>query len=218
MTEWLWLGTTMTPFQIASSAVILAGVAVAMAPEHGSAIPRGHRVAGIIFAVIAALGQAWGAVVSRYGFRLDDAAGFHLDGVTAAYQRLWGGVVVITLLVVAQHLVSRHGRPGTGKRPDWRGGLPWIIGNALAGPTLGVSCYQWALHVAPSAVVLPIVATTPLVVMLLAFGFEKMRPSPPDARRVALAVGRRGRPGAEHVLASAPRHLADPGRKYIFIA
>lgn len=188
VTEWLWLGTTMTPFQIASSAVILVGVAVAMAPEHGSTIPRGHRVAGIVFAVIAALGQAWGAVVSRYGFRLDDAAGFHLDGVTAAYQRLWGGVVVITLLVVAQHLISRKRPLGDRKRPDWRGGLPWVIGNALAGPTLGVSCYQWALHVAPSAVVLPIVATTPLVVMLLAFGFEKIRPSLRTLVGSALAV------------------------------
>jgi drug/metabolite transporter (DMT)-like permease len=177
VTEWLWLGTTMTPFQIASSAVTLVGVAVAMAPERESAIPRGHRVAGTIFALIAALGQAWGAVVSRYGFRLDDAAKFHLDGVTAAYQRLWGGVAVITLLVLVQHLLSRRRAIADRKRPDWRGGLPWVIGNALAGPTLGVSCYQWALHVAPSAVVLPIVATTPLVVMLLAFGFDKVRPS-----------------------------------------
>jgi drug/metabolite transporter (DMT)-like permease len=177
VTEWLWLGTTMTPFQIASSAVILVGVAMAMAPEHGSTVPRGHRVAGTIFALIAALGQAWGAVVSSYGFRVDDAAHLHLDGATAAYQRLWGGVAVITLLVLVQHLLSRRRPIGDRKRPDWRGGLPWVIGNALAGPTLGVSCYQWALHVASSAVVLSIVATTPLVVMLLAFGFEQSLPS-----------------------------------------
>ncbi len=55
--------------------------------------------------------------------------------------------------------------------------MPWIVGNALAGPALGVTCYQWALHVAPSAIVLSIVATTPLAVMLLAFAFEKTRPT-----------------------------------------
>jgi len=177
VTEWLWLGTTMTPLQIASSAVILVGVALAMAPERESVIPRGHRVAGTIFALIAAVGQAWGAVISRYGFRCDDAAGLHLDGVTAAYQRLWGGVFFISLLVFLQHLLARRRAAADRTPSDWRGGMPWVVGNALAGPTLGVSCYQWALHVAPSAVVLPIVATTPLAVTILVFLFEGVRPT-----------------------------------------
>src|SRR6201985_649113 len=33
ITEWLWLGTEMSHLQLASSAVILVGVAMAMAPE-----------------------------------------------------------------------------------------------------------------------------------------------------------------------------------------
>jgi drug/metabolite transporter (DMT)-like permease len=35
-----------------------------------------------------------------------------------------------------------------------------------------VTCYQWALSAAPTAIVLPIVATTPLVVMPFAHVLE----------------------------------------------
>ena len=180
-TEYFCLGTRLTPLQLAGSAVILVGVALAMAPEQESTIPRGHRLAGIAFAVVAAFGQAWGAVSSRYGFKLDDAAGLHVDGMTAAYQRLWGGVITITLLVWIMRLAARSfGRRHETAPRQWKRAWPWIVGNAVAGPTLGVSCYQWALHVAPSAVVLPIVAATPLVVLILVrtFGMEGKSPSP----------------------------------------
>ena len=187
-TEYLCLGTTLTPLQLGSSAVILLGVALAMAPERESAIPRGHRGAGIAFAVVAAFGQAWGAVSSRYGFKLDDAAGLHVDGVTAAYQRLWGGVVTIALLVWIMRLAARWPGRRPKATPQWKRAWPWIVGNAVAGPTLGVSCYQWALHGTPSAVVLPIVAATPLVVLVLAFGFERTRPSPRALAGSVLAV------------------------------
>lgn len=65
VTEWLWLGISISPLQIGGSAVIMAGVALAIAPEHESVIPRGHRLPGLAFAIIGAFGQAWGAVVSR---------------------------------------------------------------------------------------------------------------------------------------------------------
>jgi drug/metabolite transporter (DMT)-like permease len=189
VTERLWLGTVMTPWQIASSAVILTGVAIAMIPERESAIPRGHRVAGTVFAVIAAFGQAWGAVVSREGFRIDQNAGLLVDGGTAAYQRLLGGVVTIGLLVWVTRLVSRwRTRPENPPLREWKKAAPWIVGNALAGPALGVSCYQWALRVAPSSIVMSIVATTPLVVWALAFAFEKTRPSRRVMAGSALAV------------------------------
>ena len=177
ITEWVWLGTGMSLIQMACSAMILVGVALAMAPEHGSDIPAGHRVAGTIFGVVAAAGQAWGAVISRYAFQRADVMGFHLDGITAAYQRLWGGAVSICVLLLIRHLTRQWHSPGeVAPRPDWRRGWPWTLGNALAGATIGVSCYLWALKSTPSAIVLPIVATTPLVVMAIAFFFEGIRP------------------------------------------
>jgi drug/metabolite transporter (DMT)-like permease len=189
VTEWLWLGTRMTPWQMAGSAVILIGVALAIAPERESAIPRGHRIAGVIFAVIGAFGQAWGAVVSRQGFMLDNNAGLHMDGASSAYQRLLGGIVCVALLAWISRIVRRWRNPDAAppERP-WARAMPWIVGNAFAGPALGVTFYQWALRDSPSAIVLSIVATTPLAVMALAFIFEKTRPSPRAVAGSLLAV------------------------------
>jgi len=179
VTEWLWLGTRMTPAQIVGAAVILAGVALAVAPQRESVIPRGHRRAGLIFAIIGAFGQAWGAVVSRQGFLLDHHAGLQMDGPSAAYQRLLGGIVCVALVAWISGLLRRYRQSGQApqERP-WRLAMPWILGNAVAGPVLGVACYQWGLRDSPSAIVLSIVSTTPLAVMMLSFVFEKTRPTP----------------------------------------
>jgi drug/metabolite transporter (DMT)-like permease len=178
VTERLWLGTQMTFVQVAASALTLGGVALALAPGRHDTVPAGHRISGTVFGVVAACGQAWGAVLSRYAFQRAHEIGFNLDGITAAYQRLWGGVLSIGLLLLVGALHARS-RPARGEiaRPDWRGAWPWIAANALVGPTIGVSCYQWALKAAPSSIVLPIVATTPLMAMLLAYIGEGTRPS-----------------------------------------
>ena len=188
MTEWLWLGTRITPTQMVSAAVILAGVVLAIAPERESAIPKGHRRAGVVFAIIGAIGQAWGAVVSRQGFLLDHKIGLQLDGPSSAYQRLLGGIVCVALVAGITGVLT-HWRQ-TQKPHDrlWRLALPWIFGNAVAGPVLGVACYQWGLRDSPSAIVLSIVSTTPLAVMMLSFIFEKTRPTPRALSGSLLAV------------------------------
>lgn len=189
VTEWLWLGTRIMPCQMLGAAVILTGVALAIAPERKSAIPRGHRVAGLLFAIIGAFGQAWGAVVSRQGFLLDRNAGLQMDGPSSAYQRLLGGIVCVALVAWLSSLLRRRRQPGqTPREPVWRMALPWIIGNAVAGPVLGVAFYQWGLRDSPSAIVLSIVSTTPLAVMMLSFLFEKTRPAPRELIGSLLAV------------------------------
>jgi len=63
-------------------------------------------------------------------------------------------------------------KPDATQKNDWRKGWKWVLGNGLAGPVLGVSCYQWALMTEKTSIVLPIVATTPLAVMPLAHFLE----------------------------------------------
>ena len=185
--EWAWLGTRLTLPEVIASAVILAGVAVAMAPTEG--VPRGHRIAGAAFGVLAAAGQGLGAVISRYGLERAAALGFPMDGITAAYQRLWGGLAGLVVLLTLRHFALRWFAPDAEPaRPDWRRGGPWVVANAVTGAALGVSCYQWALQSTPSGIVLPVVATTPLVVMGLAFVFERTRPSARALAGSALAV------------------------------
>jgi drug/metabolite transporter (DMT)-like permease len=188
-TERIFLGTQMTVFQLLSSALILAGVALALAPGQGEAIPIGHRVAGICFGIVAALGQAWGAVLSRYAFERAHAVGFSLDGLTSAYQRLLGGILVIGFLVLVGGFRNRWRPPihEAGSK-SWSRAWGWVTANAVVGPALGVGCYQWALKSEPSSIVLPIVATSPLAAMLLVFAGEGVRPSRRAAAGSLLAV------------------------------
>ena len=61
--------------------------------------------------------------------------------------------------------------------PQWRAAAPWTAANALAGPAIGVGCFQWALSTTPSGVVLPIVATSPVVTIILAWFIDGTRPT-----------------------------------------
>src|SRR5437763_11017034 len=63
--EWLWLGTKLSRMQILCGVTIIAGVGIAMAPAKNLKIGRRELVIGTLAALIAALGGACGAVLSR---------------------------------------------------------------------------------------------------------------------------------------------------------
>jgi drug/metabolite transporter (DMT)-like permease len=62
------------------------------------------------------------------------------------------------------------------------------VANGLAGPVLGVGCYQWALATTPSGIVMPIAATTPLLAIPIAWWLEHDRPSARSLLGAAVAV------------------------------
>jgi hypothetical protein len=128
--------------------------------------------AGVAFSLLAAVGNGLGAVLSRRAYAVAAAADQDIDGATAAYQRLIGGLAVagVSLLIAKRHylkavLLGLAPPPLIGTTQKWRRGLPWVVANAVAGQTLGVSCYQWALKTTPTGLVLAIVATAPLAVI-----------------------------------------------------
>jgi drug/metabolite transporter (DMT)-like permease len=194
LVEWLWLGTTLTAAQMACGVVILAGVAVALAPAHETHEERRQFGIGIFFAVLGAIGQGGGVVLSRKAYELCRLAEQPMDGITAAYQRILGGVIIsgLALLVVKRHFFRARADdfnpPSPSTAGKWRASGKWLAFNALAGPTLGVSCYQWALKTTPSAVVLPIVALSPLVVMPFARWLEQEQASRRSTVGAVIAV------------------------------
>lgn len=171
--EWLWLGHAPTLPQAICGIIILAGVGVALMPPKTEAQPPDGLTAGVLFGTLSAFCQGFGAVISRKAYAVAESAGqpFHTptDGINAAYQRVLGGICVSSLFFIYLRLAHQ---PDPNAKKDWRRGWKWVIGNALAGPTFGVSCYQWALMTEKTSVVLPIVATTPLAVMPLAHYWE----------------------------------------------
>jgi drug/metabolite transporter (DMT)-like permease len=170
--EWLWLGTRLTLREMLCGVVVLAGVALALAPNEHLHLERKVFWPGVFFGILAALGQGLGAVLSRHAFGVAQAAGENIDGLTAAFQRIIGGVVLaglFLLLVKRVHFgAAANGTASLGVVERWRGKCSvwgWIVLNALTGPTLGVGCFQWALKTIPSGIVLPIVATVPVVII-----------------------------------------------------
>src|SRR5438093_4572679 len=80
------------------------------------------------------------------------------------------------------------GAEGASPGKRWRKAWPWVLLNGLAGPALGVSCFQWALKTTPTGVVLPIVAITPLVIIPFSYHLEGERPTRRSLAGGALAV------------------------------
>ena len=170
--EWLWLGTKLNAGEIFFIAVILIGVAVAMAPGEHLEIPRRQLIQGTVFGIIGALGGALGAVLSRKAYAIAHAAGEHPDPGTTGYQRILGGALVpaIILIVVKWRSARAHGGVFESKtlevsREKWSRIWPWVLGNGLAGQTLGVTAMQWALENTPTGIVTAIIAMTPVVLL-----------------------------------------------------
>ena len=196
--EWLWLGTTLSLPQIAAGLVILFGVAIAVAPRDHAHIPRHLLAGGLAFGVVAALGQGLGAVVSRKAYAVVEQSGQSLDGLTAAYQRILGGVVFAMPFTLWVHFRRQRRSSATRETGSsaamivapsrWHTGWGWVVLNSLAGPTLGVGCYQWALATEPSGIVLPIVATLPIAVIPFAYFLEGERPTARSLAGGLLAV------------------------------
>jgi drug/metabolite transporter (DMT)-like permease len=185
--EWWWLGTRLTATQMLWGVVILAGVAIALMPSKSSPPRVRIKPIGFLFGSIAACGQGFGALVSRKGVNVADAAGEAVHnatfGINAAYHRILAGLVfVIAWFLIlrvlgrlpAEGAVSHNpaGAPKSSVKANWL-----ILANGLAGPVAGVGCYQWALATTPGGIVLPIAATTPLFSIPIAFWLEGDRPS-----------------------------------------
>jgi drug/metabolite transporter (DMT)-like permease len=180
--EWWWLGTRLSAAQVACGVAILAGVAVALVPGRANPPRVRIRPLGFVYGFIGACGQGLGAaLVSRKAALVAAAAGERVSnvtfGLTAAYERLLAGLAFTLCWFAVARLLGRL--PTAPAPSSVRGRAPWLwtLANGLAGPVAGVGAYQWALATTPSGIVLPIVATTPLVSIPIAFWLEGDRPS-----------------------------------------
>ena len=205
LTEWLWLGTQLSPAQAGLAALTLVGVIIGLAtvdparrghfPPHGTTRPpvvdllpasiwadRPALVLGIGLAIVSACAQGGSAVISRKAFMVLRSHGFFMDGATSAYQRVLGGLVVGLVALAVwrwRPAAERKARLETAAVPAMA--LPpwiWVGLNTLLGPVFGVTCYQWALRTTQAGIVLPIVATAPLLTVPIARALEHSRPAP----------------------------------------
>lgn len=185
VSEWLWLGTALTLDQILLSAGILAGVGLAIAP--GAKIPARNRrevIIGVAFGFLGAVGQGIGTTVSRVAYRCAEANQVPMGGMSAAWQRMVGGLVC-TIAAGALFRLS-PGEPPVERAADMlapaghcskpRHVWFWITASAFLGPIVGLSVYQWVLVTQPGALVQAVVAMTPVAVIPFAWLIDRDKP------------------------------------------
>jgi drug/metabolite transporter (DMT)-like permease len=194
--EYLWLGTKLTPTQIACGAVILAGVALAVAPTDRSENTRRELTVGTVFCALSAFGVALGAVLSRKAYEVTHTFHQPIDPGTAGLQRVLGGLMLagFWLLVAKQQVLKlqKQAPPelvAETARQKWRAVWFWVLLNGLAGQTIGVTCMQWALETTPTGLVLAIISTTPIMLIPVAFLFEGEVPTRRAVVGGVIAVG-----------------------------
>src|SRR5262249_37199794 len=133
--EWLWLGTELTRAEILCALTILGGVAIALTPSPHLTVRRRGFALGILYGTLAAFCQAYGAVLSRKAFAVARSVGENIDGITAAYQRVLGGMVVTALLLVVvkrralvEAALQRHTDSERMSRvAQWRHAWGWVL-------------------------------------------------------------------------------------------
>lgn len=194
--EWRWLGTTLSLAQILCGLLVVGGVGLALIPDEHMQRTRRALFVGTLFAILSALFNAMGGVISRKAYEAAHVAGGHLDGGNAAFQRVLGGLLLsgLCLLIVKRHAFKVSVRAPrelvteTSKQ-KWSGVWPWVLVNGLAGQTLGVSCMQWALETTPAGIVFAITAITPILIIPFAMLVEHERPTFHSLVGGAVAVG-----------------------------
>ena len=187
--EWLWLGTTLTVKQGTWGLVAIVGVAIPLSPSEYIKRSRRELIVGTVCCVIASIAGASGAVLSRRAYALSHVNGETIDGANAAFQRVVGGTLFagLSLLIAKRQAfqVQSHAPAElivAVSKQKWRRVWFWVLANGLTGQTIGVSFMQRALETTPTAIVLSIIAITPIVLIPFALIFENERPS---ARSIA---------------------------------
>lgn len=178
--EFFWLGNKLTLPEILCVAVILGGVAIALKPDDHLKIPAREWKIGITGCIISAIGAAFGAVLIRKAFHIAHENGFDPDPGTTGYQRVLGGILIPTLALLIFKFRSARAHGGLFEtktrqvsREKWVKLWPWVLANALAGQTLGVTAMQWALKTTEAGIVTAIIATTPIFLLPMTRIVEK---------------------------------------------
>ena len=178
--EWLWLANGLGPRVVVCALLILAGVAMAIRPGSKSRAKvalRGRYWVGIVAAIIAGFGQGTGAVISRKAEAVALELGASGSGITAAFQRVLAGLLFSAIAVILVRFFGSRKNWESWRSPLDRKVVPWLLGAALFGPVIGVSCFQWALQDLESGIVLAVVALTPIAMLPLARITEGDHPS-----------------------------------------
>jgi drug/metabolite transporter (DMT)-like permease len=174
--ERLLLGTRIGGPEFAAMLMVLLGVGLSVTGRR-PVQPNRERdyPLGIALAVLAGMGQGFGAVLSRWAEM--HAAPGPVGPFAQAFQRCGAGWLVLLLATLVWTRFMRR-RNETITRVPFRKLFPWLLGAATFGPVIGVSCFQWGLVlVQNSAFVQAVVSTSPIALMILVYLIDREAPT-----------------------------------------
>lgn len=192
--EWAVLGTTIGLYETIATACILTGVILSLWSQKIPSKQADNKTTkipliGWFWGLIASLGQAGGAVMSRVAYQEIEHAEVVTDPVSVAWIRITGGVI---FSLVYMWFSGGQGLLGRWPQNFDKGKKPMVFGliclNGFLGPAAGVSFFQWALLSTPTALVLPVVALTPIFLIPLSSRVDGIKPSVPSILGGVLAI------------------------------
>ena len=157
---WIFFGETLTTLQITGIVLALGGIAwVVSSHEEPPNTPHGHTRRGVIFGVLAGLGQAVGLVLSKQGM-FGEFSPFQANAIRmlAAVIFIWAwsaleGKITSTFTTLREH-------PKV---------LSLLALGALVGPVLGVSSSLLAVQHAEIGVASTLMALPPVIILPISY-------------------------------------------------
>src|SRR5512139_453600 len=176
---WMFFGETLTVQQITGIALTLAGIAwVVASHEESPDLPGGNTRWGVIFGILAALGQAVGLVFSKQGMS-GDFSPFQANAI-----RMLAAVLFVWIWAAIE------GKAGSTVRS--LNGKPRVTGlialGAFVGPVLGVSSSLFAIQHAEIGVASTLMALTPVILLPISYFVFRERIGWQAVFRTVLAI------------------------------
>ncbi len=161
---WAFFGETLSMVQILGIAITLGGISwvVLVRDENDTTNQRDWRK-GVLFGILAALGQALGLVLSKQGMN---------DGFSpfaATLIRMIAAVASLWILALFQRQAARTVRAVI-QNPR---GLRWAIFGSFFGPVFGVSASLLAVQHTAVGVASTIMALPPVIMLPISYFFYK---------------------------------------------
>jgi drug/metabolite transporter (DMT)-like permease len=157
---WIFFGEILSALQITGIALALAGIAwVVASHKEPPDTPHGHTRRGVIFGVLAGLGQAVGLVLSKQGM-FGEFSPFQANAIRmlAAVIFTWAWTVFDGKLYATFTALQENPRV-----------LGWLALGAFVGPVLGVTASLLAVQHAEIGVASTLMALPPVIVLPISY-------------------------------------------------
>jgi len=157
---WVFFGETLTPLQITGIVLALAGIGwVVLSHQEPPDTPHGDTKRGVLFGILAGLGQAVGLVLSKQGM-FGEFSPFQANVI-----RILAAVIFTWIWTV---LEDKAGATFTALQAKPR--VIWLIAlGALAGPLLGVVASLYAVQHTEIGVASTLMALPPVIVLPVSY-------------------------------------------------